>query len=67
MRTEPADGFFGEDMIVFEGLHRGGFVARGDDKRAVLDGALKGEHDLPITRLLAARNRDHLRPVTFFV
>ena len=43
------------------------FVARGDDKRAVLDGALKGEHDLPITRLLAARNRDHLRPVTFFV
>lgn len=29
MRTEPADGYFGEDMIVFEGLHRGGFIARG--------------------------------------
>lgn len=29
MRVEPVDGFFGEDMIVFEGLHRGGFVSRG--------------------------------------
>ena len=43
------------------------FVARGDDKRAVLDCALKGENDLPIARLLAARNRDHVRPVTIFV
>src|SRR4051812_36454873 len=29
MRVEPTDGFFGEDMIVFEGLHRGGFISRG--------------------------------------
>ena len=29
MRIEPTDGFFGEDMIVFEGLHRGGFISRG--------------------------------------
>ena len=29
MRVEPPDGYFGEDMIVFEGLHRGGFVSRG--------------------------------------
>ncbi len=29
MRIEPVDGFFGENMIVFEGLHRGGFVSRG--------------------------------------
>ena len=29
MRVEPTDGYFGEDMIVFEGLHRGGFVSRG--------------------------------------
>jgi len=29
MRVEPADGYFGEDMIVFEGLHRGGFISRG--------------------------------------
>lgn len=29
MRMEAADGYFGEDMIVFEGLHRGGFVSRG--------------------------------------
>ena len=29
MRVEPVDGFFGENMIVFEGLHRGGFVSRG--------------------------------------
>ena len=31
------------------------FVIRGTDKRAVLDGALAGTHDLPIARLLAAR------------
>ncbi|MEL7188358.1 MAG: 6-phosphogluconolactonase [Pseudomonadota bacterium] len=30
------------------------FVMRGDEKRAVLEGAIKGEHDLPIARLLAA-------------
>ena len=29
MGIEPVDGFFGENMIVFEGLHRGGFVSRG--------------------------------------
>jgi hypothetical protein len=29
MRCEPVDGYFGEDMIVFEGLHRGGYVSRG--------------------------------------
>lgn len=29
MRVESTDGYFGEDMIVFEGLHRGGFVSRG--------------------------------------
>mgnify|MGYP001309599416 CR=1 FL=1 len=29
MRVEPVDGYFGEDMIVFEGLHRGGYVSRG--------------------------------------
>ena len=40
------------------------FVIRGADKRAVLDGALAGEHDLPIARLLAARGE---RPVTCFV
>ncbi|MDX2187169.1 MAG: hypothetical protein SFV32_09570 [Opitutaceae bacterium] len=29
MRVEPVDGYFGEDMIVFEGLHRGGYISRG--------------------------------------
>ena len=29
MRVEPTDGFFGEDMIVFGGLYRGGFISRG--------------------------------------
>lgn len=29
MRLEPVDGFLGENVIVFEGLHRGGFIARG--------------------------------------
>lgn len=29
MRVEAPDGYFGEDMIVFEGLHRGGYIARG--------------------------------------
>lgn len=30
------------------------FVMRGDDKRAVFDAALAGEHDLPVARLLKA-------------
>lgn len=29
MRVEPVDGYFGENVIVFEGLHRGGFIGRG--------------------------------------
>ena len=29
MRIEPPDGYFGENLIVFEGLHRGGFISRG--------------------------------------
>lgn len=40
------------------------FVIRGGDKRAVLDAALAGTHDLPIARLLAARGQV---PVTCFV
>jgi 6-phosphogluconolactonase len=40
------------------------FVIRGDDKRAVLDAAIAGEHDLPVARLLAARGE---LPVTCFV
>ncbi|WP_114521635.1 6-phosphogluconolactonase [Altererythrobacter sp. ZODW24] len=38
------------------------FVIRGDDKRAVFDAAIKGEHDLPIARLLGAAGQ----PVTCF-
>ena len=38
------------------------FVIRGDDKRAVFDAALRGEHDLPVARLLAA----YRNPVTCF-
>jgi type IV secretion system protein TrbE len=34
MRVEATDGFFGENMIVFEGLHRGGFISRGFDVTA---------------------------------
>ncbi|MCP5396988.1 MAG: 6-phosphogluconolactonase [Sphingomonadaceae bacterium] len=33
------------------------FVIRGDDKRAVFDGALRGEHDLPVARLLGAASQ----------
>lgn len=33
------------------------FVMRGADKRAVFDGALAGEHDLPIARLLGAASQ----------
>jgi 6-phosphogluconolactonase len=40
------------------------FVIRGADKRAVLDGALAGAHDLPVARLLGARGQV---PVTCFV
>ena len=39
------------------------FVARGADKRGVLESALAGEHDLPVARLLAARGD---KPVTCF-
>jgi 6-phosphogluconolactonase len=38
------------------------FVIRGEDKRAVLDQALAGKHDLPVARLLAAAKQ----PVTCF-
>lgn len=38
------------------------FVIRGDEKRAVFDAALRGEHDLPIARLLGAAHQ----PVTCF-
>lgn len=38
------------------------FVIRGDDKRAVFDGAVAGEHDLPVARLLGAASQ----PVTCF-
>ncbi len=38
------------------------FVIRGDDKRTVFDGAVAGEHDLPIARLLGAATQ----PVTCF-
>lgn len=39
------------------------FVIRGEDKRAVFIAAVKGEHDLPVARLLAARGAT---PVTCF-
>ena len=29
MRVQPVDGFFEEDLIVFESLQRGGFLLRG--------------------------------------
>ena len=38
------------------------FVIRGEDKRAVFDAALAGEHDLPVARLLNAARQ----PVTCF-
>ena len=38
------------------------FVIRGADKRAVIDGAINGEHDLPVARLL----REATQPVTCF-
>lgn len=42
------------------------FVARGDDKRSVIEAALRGEHDLPVARLLAARHVGQNPPVTVF-
>lgn len=42
------------------------FVARGADKRAVLEAALNAGNELPIARLLSARNHGHHRPVTVF-
>lgn len=39
------------------------FVIRGADKRALFEAALRGEHDLPIARLLGAARQ----PVTCFV
>lgn len=38
------------------------FVIRGDDKRALFEAAMRGEHDLPVARLLAAAHQ----PVTCF-
>ena len=42
------------------------FVARGETKRKVFEGAIKGEHDLPVRRLLAARENSVAMPVTCF-
>jgi 6-phosphogluconolactonase len=38
------------------------FVVRGDDKRALFEAAMRGEHDLPVARLLAGARQ----PVTCF-
>ncbi len=38
------------------------FVIRGDDKRALFEAAVRGQHDLPVARLLAAAHQ----PVTCF-
>lgn len=38
------------------------FVIRGDDKRALFEAAMRGEHDLPVARLLGAARQ----PVTCF-
>jgi 6-phosphogluconolactonase len=42
------------------------FVIRGEEKRALFEAGLRGEHDLPVARLLAARNSGYHRPVTAF-
>lgn len=42
------------------------FVIRGDEKRDLFTAGLSGQHDLPIARLLSARNYGHHRPVTCF-
>ncbi|MGH6786182.1 MAG: 6-phosphogluconolactonase [Novosphingobium sp.] len=39
------------------------FVIRGAEKRALFEAAMRGEHDLPVTRLLAAATQ----PVTCFI
>ncbi|MDJ0979815.1 MAG: 6-phosphogluconolactonase [Erythrobacter sp.] len=46
-----------EDMV---------FVVRGEAKRAVFQAALRGENELPVRRLLAAREGQHTMPVTCF-
>ena len=43
------------------------FVIRGADKRAVFEAALRGDHDLPVARLLAASGQGRDRKVTCFV
>ena len=42
------------------------FVVRGQSKREVFQAAIKGEHDLPVRRLLAARDPMAPIPVTCF-
>jgi 6-phosphogluconolactonase len=42
------------------------FVARGTTKREIFQAALKGEHDLPVRRLLAARENNVAMPATCF-
>ncbi len=42
------------------------FVVRGTKKREVFEGAVKGSHDLPVRRLLAARQANSGGPVTCF-
>ncbi|GGD44732.1 6-phosphogluconolactonase [Erythrobacter arachoides] len=42
------------------------FVIRGEDKRAVFDAALRGDHDLPVARLLAAARKGEGPKVTCF-
>ena len=42
------------------------FVVRGLAKRAVFEGAIQGDHDLPVHRLLAARDQADPVPVTGF-
>lgn len=42
------------------------FVARGQAKKEVFEGALKGDHDLPIRTLLAKRESGVQMPVTCF-
>lgn len=41
------------------------FVIRGEDKRAVFEAAMRGEHDLPVARLLREAGARHM-PVTVF-
>ena len=42
------------------------FVARGQKKRDLFQAAIRGEHDLPVRRLLAARENNVAMPVTCF-